>query len=107
MKVEQNALAEFLDSLIMWEAEIVAIFQTNQAMKHLSARKQKEYDNATPCNFCRHKFVEGEKKGFKIRDHDHITSWFISTAHRQCNLEGPVSFMILVFFNNFLGYNVH
>ena len=29
MKVGENALAEFLDSLIVWEAEIVAILRTN------------------------------------------------------------------------------
>ena len=37
MKVGENALAELLYTLIVWEAEIVAIFRTNQAMKRLSA----------------------------------------------------------------------
>ena len=37
-KVGLNALAEFLYSLIVWEAEIVAISRTNRAMKRLSAR---------------------------------------------------------------------
>ena len=47
MKVGENALAKFLDSLIVWEAEIVAILRTNQAMKRLSASQQEKYDNAT------------------------------------------------------------
>ena len=38
MKVGENALAEFLDTLIVWEAEIVAILRTNRAMKRLSTR---------------------------------------------------------------------
>ena len=49
MKVGKTALAEFLDALIVWEAEIVAILRTNQAMKRLIARQQKEYYNATRC----------------------------------------------------------
>ena len=32
MKVGENALAEFLDSLIVWEAEIVAILRTRRMM---------------------------------------------------------------------------
>ena len=82
MKVGENALAEFLDALIVWEAEIVAILRTNRAMMHLSARKKEEYDNATRCYICRHEFVEGEAKCPKVRGHDHITGWFIGAAHR-------------------------
>ena len=73
MKVGENALAEFLDSLIVWEAKIVAILRTNRAMKRLSARQQEEYDNATGCYNCRHDFVEGEANCPKVCDHDLIT----------------------------------
>ena len=76
-------------------------------MKRLSARQQEEYDNATRCYICRHEFIEGKAKGHKVRDHDHITGWFISAAHRQCNLVRPVSFKIPVFLHNFRGYNAH
>ena len=97
----------FLDTLIVWEAEIVAILQTNRAIKRLSARQQEEYDNATRCYICRHEFVDSEAKGPKVCDHDHITGWFIGAAHRHCNLERPVSFKIPVFFHNFRGYDAH
>ena len=62
MKVGENALAEFLDTLKLWKAEIMAILRTNRAMKRLSARQEEEYDNATGCYICRHEFVEGEAK---------------------------------------------
>ena len=104
IKVGENALAEFLDALIVWEAKIVAIHFSNQAMKRVSARQKEQYDNATRCYICRHEFVEGEAKGPKVSDHDHITGWFIGAAHRQCNLERPISFKIQVFFHNFRGY---
>ena len=41
MKAGENALGKFLDRLIVWEAEIVAILRTNRAMKRLSARQQR------------------------------------------------------------------
>ena len=107
MKVGENTLSEFLDSLIMWEAEIVAILLTNRAMKRFSARKTEEYDNATRCYICSHEVVEGEAKGLKVRDHDHITGWLIGVAHRRCYLERPVSFKITVFVHNFRGYDAH
>ena len=105
MKVKENALTEFLDTLILWEAEIVAILRTNRAMNFLSARQQEEYDNATGCYICRNEFVENEAKGLEVRDHDHITGWFISAAHSQSNLERRVSFKITMFFHNFFGYD--
>ena len=107
MKVGENALSEFLHALIVWEPEIVPILRTSRALKRLSARQQDEYDNATRCYICRHEFVEGEAKGPKVRDHDHITGWLIDAAHRQCNLERPVSFKIPVFFHNFSGYDAY
>ena len=107
MKVGENALAEFIDTLIVREAEIVAILRENLAMKRLSARQQEKYDNATRCYICRQEFIEGETKGPKVRDHDHITGWFINAAHRQCNLERPVCFKIPVCFHNFRRYDAH
>ena len=72
-------------------------------MNRLSARQHEENGNATRCYIYRHEFVKGEAKGPKVRDHDHITSWFIGVAHCQCNLERPVCFKIPVFFHNFPG----
>ena len=73
----------------------------------MSAQKREEYENGTPCNICRHAFEEDDPKGPKVRDHDHITGFFLNAAHRQCNLERPVSFQISVFFHNFRGYDAH
>ena len=107
MKVVENALAEFVETPIVWEAEIMEFLSTNSTMKRLSARQQDEYDNATRCYICRHEFVECDVKGPKVRDHDHITGWFIGAAHRLCNMKRPVSFYIPVFFHNFRGYDAH
>ena len=60
----------------------MAILQTNQAIKRLYARQHEEYDNATRCYLCRHKYVEGDAKGLKVCDDDHITGRFIGVAAR-------------------------
>ena len=56
MMIKKNLLAEFLDTLIVCDAEIIASLQTNQAIKRLSAQQQEEYDNATRCYICCKKF---------------------------------------------------
>ena len=83
------------------------MFRTNRAMKRLSACQQTEYDIYIRCYICRHNVVEIEAKGFKVRNQDYITRLFISAPYSYWNFERPVSFYILVFFNNFRGYNAH
>ena len=107
MKVGENALAEFLDVLIEWETAIVEELRSNRPMKRMSAQKREEYENATECYICRHAFEDDDQKGPKVRYHDHITGYFLGAAHRQCNLERPVSFRIPVFFHNFRDYDAH
>ena len=107
IKVGENALSEFLDVLIEWETAILEELRTNRPMKRISAQKLEEYENATLCYICRHAVEENDPKEPKVRDNDHITGFFIGAAHRQCNLERPVSFPILVFFHNFREYDAH
>ena len=107
IKVGENAIAEFLDVLIEWETAIVEDLRTNWPMKRMSAQKREEFENATECYICRQPFEEDDPKGPKVCDHDYITKFFIGAAHRQCNLELPVSFRISVFFHNFRGYDAH
>ena len=82
MKVGENALAEFLDVLIEWETAIVEEVRTNRPMKRMSAQKREEYENASECYICRQPFEDDDPKGPKVRDHDHITGFFIGAAHR-------------------------
>ena len=59
------------------------------------------------CYICLHAFEENDPKKPKVRDHDHITGFFLGAANRKCNLERLVSFRIPVFFYNFCGYDAH
>ena len=105
MKVGENALSEFLKVLIEWETAILDKLRSNRPVKRMSAQQREKYENATQCYFCRHALKENNPKLPKVRDHDHITEFFIGAAQRQCNLERPVSFRIPVFFHNFHGYD--
>ena len=107
VKIGENALTVFLDVLIEWETTIVEELRTNRPMKRMSAQKRKEYQNATKCYICHHAFEEDDPKGAKVCDYDHITGFFLGAAHRQCNLERPVSFRIFEFFKNFREYDAH
>ena len=97
IKVGDNALTEFLDVLIELNTAIVEELWTNRPMKRMSAQKREWYENATQCYICRHAFEENDPKGPKVRDHDHITGFFVCAEHRQCNVERFVSFRIPVF----------
>ena len=42
-----------------------------------------------------------------MRDHDHVTGYFIGAAHNLCNKRRRVVFQIPVFIHNFRGYDGH
>ena len=91
-KVGENALTEFLNVLIEWETAIVEEPRTNRPMKQMSAQKREEYENATLCYICRHNFEEDDPKGPKVRDHDHITGFFIGGRSSTMQPRAPGQF---------------
>ena len=105
MKVGANALAKFLDVFIVWDTAIVEELGTNRQINSMSTQKRVKYENATGCYICRHAYEKNNPKNPNTRDLDHITKFFLGAAHRQCNLERPVSFRIPVFIQNFRGYD--
>ena len=107
IKVGEKSLTEFVNVLIKLKTAIIKELRINRPMKRMSAQKRVRYETATQCYICRHAFDEDDPKWPKIRDHNHITKFFIGAAHRLCNFERPVSFRIPVFFYNFRGYDAH
>ena len=106
MSIGENALSEFLNTLIDWKRVLIKHFKDNVPMDWLSRAKREKFNNATQCHICR-KPVKGDQdpKGPKVRNHDHVTGWLIAAAHQQCNLQRSVNYQILVFFHNFRGYD--
>ena len=108
VSIGENALSEFLNTLIDLEQVRIEHLKNNFSMDRLSRAKQKEFDNATHCHIFRKPF-EGDQdpKGLKVRDHDHVTGCYIAAAHQQRNLQRSVNYQIPVFFNNFRGYDFY
>ncbi|MCP6769123.1 hypothetical protein NL529_30180, partial [Klebsiella pneumoniae] len=73
-------------------------------MNDLTFQQVTDHNNAQMCYLCLKPFVEDDPRGIKVRDHDHITGYYLGAAHRQCNIERPVKYLISVFFHNFRGY---
>ena len=100
-----SALEKFLNQLIQWEQKCIDYLKQNIPIKPLNAIKQRDYVRDKKCYLCQNAFmVENDHRGYKVRDHDHITGNFLDAAQRQCNIERPVKYNIPVFFHNFGGY---
>ena len=102
-----NTLENFLNKLIEWETMCMEYLKLHCPMRPLSFQQETEHDNAINCYLCRQPFQVVDPRGGKVRDHDHITGYYLGAAHRQCNIERPVKYLIPVFFHNFRGYDSH
>ena len=65
MQIKEIAFATFLEVLILWKTEIEAVLRTNQQITSLSARQRENYENATRCYICRHKFDKERRRAQK------------------------------------------
>ena len=102
-----NTLENFLNKLIEWETMCMEYLRLNCPMRPLNFQQEIDHDNAQTCYLCRQPFQVVDPRGGKVRDHDHITGYYLGPAHRQCNIERPVKYLIPVFFHNFRGYDFH
>ena len=79
-------------------------------MRTLTADQDMKYRAATDCCICHNKkrpFDSGDDDWRKVRDHDHVTGYFLGAAHNLCNKRRRVVFQIPVFIHNFRGYDGH
>lgn len=101
----KDAGRHFLQSL---DREIKTV--TNYMSKHefkypiLSKEEEDEFQNSEFCHLCKAKFKSDE---LKVRNHDHITSKYLGSAHNACNLSFRKSRKIPCFMHNFSGYDSH
>ena len=61
------------------------ILKTNKQMTMTKEDKQ-DYLNATTCYICNNEITEKDKKGYKVRDHCHISGKYRGCAHNVCNM---------------------
>ena len=110
MHTGENALERFLEKLIEWEGLCVEYLKANCRMRTLTSDQDMKYRAATECCICHNKkrpFDSGDDDWRKVRDHDHVTGYFLGAAHNLCNKRRRVVFQIPVFFHNFRGYDGH
>ena len=53
---------------------------------NITEEQQQEVNNATQCYICKKEIVLNDKKGCKVRDHNHYTGEYRGCAHKVCNL---------------------
>ena len=74
----------------------------------ITDEEQIEFDNSTQCYICNKEIKENDKKGCKVRDHDHLTGKYRGCAHNVCNLKyNYKDFKIPIFFHNLKNYDAH
>ena len=110
MHTGENAIERLLEQLIEWENMCIEYLKANCKMRPLTEEQEMKYNAATECCICHSKkrnFVPYEDDWRKMRDHDHVTGYFIGAAHNLCNKRRRVVFQITVFIHNFRGYDGH
>ena len=77
-------------------------------MKPLNAIEKRKYVRASNCYLCWNAFLgEDDSRGCKVRNHKHITANFLAAAHRQCNIERLIKYLIPLLFIHFKGYDTY
>ena len=81
--IGDDAAEKFLDQVLA-AATIWREHLTNKiAMKQLTQKQWRKYNNATNCSICTKSFMSVDKK---VHDHDHLTDEYRGSAHSTCNL---------------------
>ena len=101
----EDAGKHFLLSLDR-EVDAVVTYIDNYEFKYpsLTIEEEKEFQNSVSCHLCKKKYKRNE---IKVRNHDHITSKYLGSAHNTCNLSFRKSPLIPCFMHNFSGYDSH
>lgn len=105
-----DAVDRFLNKMIEWELMCVEYLKANCKMRTLSEQQDIQYNEAKVCCICHNKkqpFDSSTDDWRKVRDHDHVTGYYIGAAHNLCNKRRRVVFQIPIFIHNFRGYDSH
>lgn len=76
----------------------------------MSDENRARHNASTVCCICRNSarlLVLDDPQWRKVADHDHVTGFYIGTAHDLCNRLRRVTYKIPVFVHNLRGYDGH
>ena len=68
------------------------------------AEDEKRFQSSNKCSICNRFFAAEDNK---VRDHDHVTEKYRSSAHWSCNINLKLTKNASVIFHNFKGYGSH
>ena len=101
----ENASDVFLNDLLIQE-KIWISQKLNEIikMKKLTDEEEKSYNLSQLCYMCDNVFTDEDPK---VHDHDHSTGFFISAAHRSCNLRRKRQKNLKIFMHSGSRYDFH
>ena len=106
----ENVVLDFLKSLQKDAKEIFEKYILKPKKMIITPEQEAEYQKSTTCHICEKEINPNDTENYKVRDHDHILSSFISSAHRNCNLNyniKPNRWKLPCYFHNLKGYDGH
>ena len=110
MHTGEDAIDRFLEKINEWEGMCIEYLRAHCKMRPLSTEQETKYNNAKECCICHNKkrpFKSDDDDWRKVRDHDHVTGYYIGPAHNLCNKRRRIVFQVPVFIHNFRGYDGH
>ncbi len=103
----EDCIEVFFKKIREIEDKLMKILKTNKQMT-MSKEDKQDYANATKCYICNNEIIENDKKGYKVRDHCHISGKYRGCAHNVCNINyNYKNIKIPVFFHNLKSYDAH
>lgn len=101
----ENACDVFLNDLLIQEKTWINR-KLNETIKMIKLSDEEEiiYNLSQACYMCNKEFTDTDEK---VRDHDHSTGYFISAAHRSCNLRRRKQKNLKIFMHSGSRYDFH
>ena len=96
-----DAAKHFMSTLFDIEHQLLEYITTNKMLIMLD-EDEEWFAKATHCYLCTLPLYKD-----RVRDHDHLTGFFIGAAHQVCNLIRKEKKRIPVFCHNLRGYDSH
>lgn len=96
-----DAAADFVSTLLSMEETFFSYTHTCIPMEK-SAETVRAFAAATECYLCKKNLGND-----RVRDHDHLTGFYLGAAHNVCNLRRRETHTIPVYCHNLCGYDSH
>ena len=100
----EDAAQKFVNML---EKDIREITSIPDKKMIFGEEELKRFNKETTCWICGEKFIKGDFKNRKVRDHCHFTGRYRGAAHKICNLLYKKPNFTPVVFHNLSGYDGH